>query len=90
MLVNLKIICPNMSFSIVNGYGKDDRLLIPRKCNKCYHLHHVYNVCVSSLSYHFQFTQIILSLGLRLHPVLMLRICGTASPLLRLSSRQSN
>jgi hypothetical protein len=79
-----------MPFSIVNGYGKDDRLLIPRKSNKFYHLHHVYNVSVSSLSYNFQSTQIILSLGLRLHPVPMLRICGIVSSLLHLPLRQSN
>jgi len=55
MLVNLKIVCPNISFSMVNGCGKDDRLSTSRKDNTFYRLHHVYNVSVSSLSYHFQF-----------------------------------
>jgi hypothetical protein len=80
MLVNLKIVCPNITLNIVNGYGKDDRLLIPRKGNRFYHLLHVYNVSVSSLSPHFQFIQIVLSLGLMLHPMPMLSICGTVSP----------
>jgi hypothetical protein len=84
-IVNLKIVCPSISASIVNVYGKDDRLLIPRKCSKFYLLHHVCSASVSSLSHLSQYIQIILSLGLRLHPVPKLRICDSVSPLLHLS-----
>jgi hypothetical protein len=59
VLVNLKIMCFYISFGILNSYGKEDALLIPRKGNTFYLPHHVCNVCVPfvlSLPIHAHYT----------------------------------